>query len=39
MGLGCLPLDDTEPHVGLFIVWLVLGFGGRAYPLLYARVA
>ena len=39
MHLGRPPLDDAEPHVGLFIVWLVLGFGGRAYPLLYARVA
>ena len=30
MRLGRAPLDDAEPHVGLFIVWLVLGFGGRA---------
>ena len=33
------PLDTDEPQVGTFILWLVLGFGGRAYPLLYARVA
>ena len=32
-------LDPDEPLSGSFIVWLVLGFGGRAYPLLYARVA
>ena len=28
-----------EPTRGSFIVWQVLGFGGRSYPLLYARVA
>ena len=28
-----------EPTHGSFIVWQVLGFGGRSYPLLYARVA
>ena len=33
------PLDEGEPDVGCFLVWLVLGFGGRAFPLLYARVA
>ena len=33
------PLDNDEPAAGCFIVWLVLGFGGKAYPLLYARVA
>ena len=32
-------LDDDEPLTGLFVVWLVLGFGGKSYPLLYARVA
>ena len=32
------PLDPSEPQQGTFIVWNVLGFGGRAYPLLYARV-
>ena len=32
------PLDATEPEEGTFIVWNVLGFGGRTYPLLYARV-
>ena len=39
MRRGRPPLDDDEPDVGCFIVWCVLGFGGRAYPLLYARVA
>ena len=32
-------LDNDEPLIGSFILWLVLGFGGRACPLLYARVA
>ena len=32
-------LDAKEPLVGCFILWMVLGFGGRAYPLVYARVA
>ena len=32
------PLDDEEPLSGTFLVWLVLGFGGKAFPLLYARV-
>ena len=31
-------LDEDEPESGTFLVWTVLGFGGRAYPLLYARV-
>ena len=31
-------LDDEEPESGSFLVWRVLGFGGKAYPLLYARV-
>ena len=31
-------LDSEEPESGLFLVWRVLGFGGKAYPLLYARV-
>ena len=31
-------VDDTEPESGRFLVWTVLGFGGKAYPLLYARV-
>ena len=33
------PLDPGEPAGGTFIAWRVLGFGGRPYPLLYARVA
>ena len=33
------PLDADEPEVGCCLVWLVLGFGGKAFPLLYARVA
>ena len=36
---GRAPLDDTEPLHGSFVLWLVLGFGECAYPLLYARVA
>ena len=32
------PLDPDEPTSGTFLVWLVLGFGGKAFPLLYARV-
>ena len=31
-------LNEDEPQSGTFLVWTVLGFGGRAYPLLYARV-
>ena len=31
-------LDAAEPESGWFLVWAVLGFGGKAYPLLYARV-
>ena len=31
-------LDPQEPKQGHFIVWHVLGFGGRTYPLLWARV-
>ena len=31
-------LDESEPRSGRFLVWTVLGFGGKAYPLLYARV-
>ena len=34
-----LPLDPDEPEEGCFLVWLVLGFGGKSFPLLYARVA
>ena len=33
------PLDAHEPRRGGFVVWRVLGFGGKPYPLLYARVA
>ena len=33
------PLDQEEPVSGSFIIWRVLGFGGRPNPLLYARVA
>ena len=32
-------LDDTEPKEGKLLVWRVLGFGGHANPLIYARVA
>ena len=33
------PLHPDEPLEGTFLVWRVLGFGGKAFPLLYARVA
>ena len=33
------PLDPDEPEEGAFVVWFVLGFGAKSYPLLYARVA
>ena len=32
-------LDETEPESGKFLVWRVLGFGGHANPLIYARLA
>ena len=32
-------LMPSEPAVGRFISWRVLGFGGTCSPLLYARVA
>ena len=32
-------LDPAEPKQGKFLIWRVLGFGGRPNPLLYARVA
>ena len=33
------PLDEAEPASGSFVVWRVLGFGGRPNPLVYSRVA
>ena len=33
------PLDDAEPSTGTVLVWRVLGFGGHANPLVYARIA
>ena len=30
---------DSEPEAGQFVVWRVLGFGGRPNPLLFARAA
>ena len=33
------PLDDSEPQEGTFIVWHVLGFGGKPNPLVFARAA
>ena len=33
------PLDASEPASGELLVWRVLGFGGHANPLVYARVA
>ena len=32
-------LHPTEPDVGSFLVWRVLGFGGHSNPLTYSRVA
>ena len=33
------PLDHGEPQTGSFVVWRVLGFGGKLNPLLYSRIA
>ena len=33
------PLFDGEAQEGAFVVWRVLGFGGRPNPLVYARAA
>ena len=33
------PLGPDEPSYGTFVVWQVLGFGGRPNPLLFGRVA
>ena len=33
------PLDEHEPTTGKVLVWRVLGFGGHANPLVYARIA
>ena len=33
------PLEPDEPPEGTFIIWNVLGFGGRANPRVFARVA
>jgi hypothetical protein len=32
-------LYDDEPKVGNFVVWRVLGFGGKPNPLIFSRVA
>ena len=32
-------LYDEEPKVGRFVVWRVLGFGGKPNPLIVSRVA
>ena len=32
-------LYDGEPRVGTFVVWRVLGFGGRPNPLVFSRAA
>ena len=34
-----MPVALEEPCSGSFVVWRTLGFGGRSFPLLYARVA
>ena len=33
------PLTPDEPERGTFVIWQVLGFGGRPNPLVYSRVA
>jgi len=33
------PLFDSEPRKGKFILWAVLGFGGKPNPLVFSRVA
>ena len=33
------PLYHDEPHSGHFVVWRVLGFGGKPNPLVFARAA
>ena len=33
------PLHADEPRVGRFVVWRVLGFGGRPNPLVFSRAA
>ena len=33
------PVHPNEPVEGSFLIWRVLGIGGKAFPLLYARVA
>jgi hypothetical protein len=33
------PLYENEPTKGAFVVWRVLGFGGRPNPLVFSRVA
>jgi len=33
------PLYEGEPQEGHYIVWLVLGFGGKPNPLVFARAA
>ena len=33
------PLYKDEPSAGTFVVWAVLGFGGKPNPLVFARAA
>ena len=33
------PLHEDEPEVGRFVVWRVLGFGGKPNPLVFSRAA
>jgi len=39
MALERPPSDEAEDVAGDFVVWRVLGFGGRPNPLVFARVA
>jgi len=39
MSLQRAPLDADEPTSGSYLVWRVLGFGGRPNPLVFARVS
>ena len=32
-------ITPEEPPVGSFVVWRVLGFGGRSFPLVFSRAA
>jgi len=33
------PISNDEPREGTFVVWRVLGFGGRSFPVVFSRPA